>query len=218
MGRGAVIAAKQKAYENNEFYKLFRKFAHLSRGVEFLSRLDPAMTDSVKVIRRAERLIREFAWLRLQVALPENQLPARYFETARFGEVLEMLRAIHSSAVEKIERREARLQETEMANNIDRMAHLQTIVEWIEIFLVSVYAAHLCDMLVPEKEKERYGRLLIVGAAAVSGIVTACLVLPTARKKMLVSVISALAFFGAALFLLPEEIPESVRPAIEWGD
>src|SRR6202043_4156876 len=143
---------------------------------------------SAKVISKSEQLMCRVARLRRELALPENQLPARYFEATRLGEVLAMLRDIHGSAVEKVERQEAKKRDSDTARNIKTMAHLQTILEWIEIFVVSVYAAELCERVVPDEKTSDYRTLLVAGAAAFGAMVTAGLVLPTWLKKCLVIV------------------------------
>lgn len=198
---GAAIAIKSTGLPSNKFEELFQEFAELARHVESLSRIQPTADASARVISESEQLMRKLPLLRHQLALPENELPARYFEAAHLGELLAMLRDVHGSAVEKVERQEAKKTDSDMARNIDTMAHLQTILEWIEIFLVSVYAAHLTDMLLGKEGKLR--SLIVASAAVLGAIVTAVLVLPTLLKKLSVSLIAIFALIAAVPFLIP---------------
>jgi hypothetical protein len=202
--RGAAIASKPND-ESQRFKGLFERFAKLSGDVGELTlqlekstpgselvKPDPSqeatlLKRSKGLVDESEKLIAQVASLRRELALPENRLPSRYFEATRLGDVLATVRDIHRSAVEKVEREEARERDSKIATNINTMAHLQTIVEWIEIFVVSVYAAELCDKLTEDKHEP----LIISAAAAFGAAVTAVLVLPTWTKKCLVAIIAA---------------------------
>ncbi|MEO6741855.1 MAG: hypothetical protein ABIP20_16540 [Chthoniobacteraceae bacterium] len=76
-------------------------------------------------------------------------------------------------------------QQAEIAASSDRslkmIAHVQGMVEYIEIFLVSVYAGHLCHMIVPESVFASH--LWVAVAAAVGAVVTSRIVLHDAREK-----------------------------------
>lgn len=77
--------------------------------------------------------------------------------------------------------------------NIKTVAHVQLMLEWIEIFLVSVYAAHLAEMLFPKDH------VMVMMAASLGAVAAACAVLP--RWKQILSVIAVSAGLFASLFV-----------------
>jgi hypothetical protein len=206
--RGAAIATKSAARAPDRLEELFGKFARLARIVERLSRAESTREGSLKVISRSEKVMRALPTLTRQLALAENRLAARYFEAARIGELLRMLHDFHAAAIERVERQEAQKRDADTARNIKTMAHIQTIVEWIEIFIVSVYAAELCaNLSEPEPGKSsEYRTLYIAAAAAFGAIATAALVLPTPLKKCLVIAIAVFALMAIIPFVHPGDI------------
>jgi len=81
----------------------------------------------------------------------------------------------------------------DVSRNIQTVAHVQLMLEWIEIFLVSVYSAHLAEMLFPDDH------VSVMVAASLGAVATACAVLP--RWKQIFSVIAVSAGLFALLFL-----------------
>jgi hypothetical protein len=78
-------------------------------------------------------------------------------------------------------------------------------VEWIEIFIVSVYAAELSGHLWEpgEGNHSEYRPIWIAAAAVIGAIATAGLVLPTWPKKGMVIAIAALGFVALFPFIRP---------------
>ena len=188
--RGAAIAYKESGeLDALRFERLFEDFASLSCEVEELISAKSNHSTDPQVIETAHRLTGEAAKLKRDLALPENRLPSRFFEAVRFGEVLEMVRDVQT------------------ASNIAIVAHVQGMLEWIEIFLVSVYAAHLSHMI-------GFHGLQVATAAIFGAVVTAFFVLPTWRQRGLVSAIALLVFL-ALLLLLPQEPLEAHHMLIE---
>ena len=143
---GAAVAYKLAADGVVKSYReQFRQFAFVSRGVDELNAATSETPNSA-VIDKAESLMRQTAAATLQVSLPENRLPARFFDAMRLDRVLGMLRDINRSAAERVERQEAANQTSKMTKNIGIVAHVQQMVEWIEVFIISVYCAHLWHM------------------------------------------------------------------------
>lgn len=81
----------------------------------------------------------------------------------------------------------------DVSQNIETVAHVQLMLEWIEIFLLSVYAAHLAEMLF-------FGdHLMVMLAATLGAVASACAVLP--HWKQVFSVIAVAAGLFALLLV-----------------
>lgn len=93
--------------------------------------------------------------------------------------------------------RDIAFQQAEIARsvdiNVEKVANVQLMLEWIEIFLVSVYAAHLAEMLFPENH------IMVMLAATLGAVATACAVLPN-WKQISAVIVVAMSFF-VLLFL-----------------
>ncbi|HEY5953160.1 MAG TPA: hypothetical protein VIT18_02280 [Terrimicrobiaceae bacterium] len=76
--------------------------------------------------------------------------------------------------------REMAAQQAEISRNVgvnvEKVTHVQLMLEWIEIFLVSVYAAHLAEMLFPGNH------VMVMLAATLGAVAAACAVLPDWRQ------------------------------------
>jgi len=113
-------------------------------------------------------------------------------------------------------------QQAEIAASSDRslkmIAHVQGMVEYIEIFLVSVYAGHLCHMIVPESLWGSH--LWVAVAAAIGAVVTSSIVLHDAREKRrvifyaVIGLAAAAALLGATHNLKPHA-PEVEHKTVE---
>ena len=69
----------------------------------------------------------------------------------------------------------------DMADNLRVVARTQSMVEWIEIFLVSVYAAHLWEIVsIGWLKEERHGLISFIAfvLAIASGLITALILKP----------------------------------------
>lgn len=77
--------------------------------------------------------------------------------------------------------------------NVEKVANVQLMLEWIEIFLVSVYAAHLAEMLFPGNH------VMVMLAATLGAVAAACAVLPD-WKQIFAVIVVAMGLFSL-LFL-----------------
>jgi len=118
--------------------------------------------------------MRKAAQIRHDLALSENQLPSRFFEATQLGEVLETARDVAT------------------AKNISVVARVQTMVEYLEIFIVSVYAATLTDILTGHEMALPWKQLLVSLAAALSATVTAGVVLEHRTERQTVAAVAAI--------------------------
>ena len=150
--RGAVIAYKPAAADvARRFEDLFKTMASLTRSLTPLMAADQASQPELTVAS-AEQLVRQVAELKHQLVLPDNRLPALFFEATKLDEVLDMIRTINVSAVNRAEERRSRNLAEQVAANVEVVTRVQTVLEWIEVFLISVYAGHLWHMFATENE------------------------------------------------------------------
>ncbi len=119
---------------------------------------------------------------------------------AEVRQAISDLTAHHSARRQEqlaLSQREIANRQADIANslnvNVEKVAHVQLMLEWIEIFLVSVYAAHLAEMLFPENH------VMVMLAATLGAVAAACAVLPDWRSVFSVIVV-AMGLF-ALLFL-----------------
>lgn len=174
--------------------------AGLQLAVKRVEAAHPA-TANEDLLVRAEQLSRSLAAIQLNAAQPERTALRRFFEANRFGEILETVRGLHLQAAERARQARESAATARMDENLHTIAHVQTMVEWIEIFLVSVYAAELAHMIWSGSH------LVPVIAAAAGAALTAWGVLPTKRQKIGVTAIAFVAFLGLAAL---------IEPASEW--
>ena len=71
-----------------------------------------------------------------------------------------------------------------MNRHLHVVAHVQVMVEWIEVFLVSVYLAHLSEMIVSHIEALHHYIPWIVGGAALLGFIVAGALLRPWQNKV----------------------------------
>jgi hypothetical protein len=149
--RGAAVAYKLRAEATvTRLSELFRTMADLTSGLDHLiAQQDQRASTIDQTADEAEQLVRRVAGLKHKLVLPENRLAARFFEATRLDEFLENTRTLSRSAADR------RLAKA-MADNINIVANVERKVEWIEVFVISVYVGHLFHMVVAENEALRH--------------------------------------------------------------
>jgi len=98
----------------------------------------------------------------------------------------------------------------DVSRNIETVAHVQLMLEWIEIFLVSVYAAHLAEMLFPGDH------LMVMLAATLGAVASACAVLP--HWKQVFSVIAVAAGLFALLLVHHKGVFSAQPPSAQVAE
>lgn len=203
--RGIAIAFKGEAgaAQSRQLESTVKKMAGVRLEVKQILEAGDS-TPNEDALVRSEQLARSLAEIRLDSAQPERTALRRFFEANHFDDVLAIARSLHQQAVERARREREMAATGRMDENLHTIAHVQTMVEWIEIFLVSVYAGELAHALVPAPEDAwPYSHLVVASAAVTGAALTAWGVLPTVRQKISVSAIAFLAFLGVAAFLHP---------------
>lgn len=98
-----------------------------------------------------------------------------------------------------------------MHGSLDFMAHAQEIVELVEIFLVSVYAAHLTHMLAWEEDPLR--GLYVATSAALGAVVTAYFAAKKKGQMARVGLVAAFLYLAASAFVVTTiPLPSKEKP------
>jgi len=164
--RGAVVAYMPDAQHIAEsFLERFRTVAEITRGLEALVSPSAEVAASPKLsISKVEDFIAQVAKLKQLLALPENRLPARFFESLHLDEVLATVHGIIVAAADRQndnraqqQREDTRQLTAAVAQNIDIVAGVQRAVEFLEIFFAAVYSAHLWHMFAHENAPLLHG-------------------------------------------------------------
>ena len=93
-----------------------------------------------------------------------------------------------------------------MHGSLEFMAHAQGVVELIEIFLVSVYAAHLTHMLAWEKDPFR--GIYVAATAALGAVITAFFATKKKSHMMWVGGLAALLYMIASTIVAATMPPQ----------
>jgi hypothetical protein len=159
--RGIVMAFKASAERTaSAFKELMSEMAGLARGLEQLVHGTTARPSELE--RRAveaEALVRRAARLKHRLTFAENQVPRQFFDALRLDQLLASIREINLVAMR-------RLEEKQTVSNIRIVAKAQSAIEHVEVFIISVYAAHLWHMMTAENEPLRHGVDAVFGAGA----------------------------------------------------
>lgn len=154
--RGVVIAYKTAAARHVEALRVL--FDHV-RGLagdmrDLLVEVKAGQTPAAETAKRSEKLVERLAELQLRLAVPENLLVRRFFQSSHLDEMLDMLRDVNLAAVEQSradELREIQQHQTRLLQsseeNVTNLVSLQRNVEWVEIGVIFVYATELMDAM-----------------------------------------------------------------------
>ena len=96
---------------------------------------------------QGERLMRRIVKLRFGLVLPERLVLQQFFEATQLDEVVEMLRNVNSVDVERVQTARMGENTEKIQEHIEAVAEVQSAFHWIEIFLISVYAVELFNIL-----------------------------------------------------------------------
>ena len=88
-----------------------------------------------------ERLMEQLGDVQSALVLPDNRLVSEFFNAGRLQNVLLSLRDVYLAAVEQN-------QTKKLNDNVHEVAELQSKLEWLEVFIVGVYAVELVHLIV----------------------------------------------------------------------
>jgi hypothetical protein len=180
--RGVAIAFRSSA--DSELMKMqdrFDKICNLTSAFSEILASIQERRDAEEVVELAERTMAELATVRHELAFPENLLLRRFFDSSRLDESLSTLREVNATIIEREELKRFTVladRQTQIAtatkDNVKALVRLQTKIEYVEIFLISVYAAELIHVLGISFNKDHATTgWCILGFAIFSAIVAA---------------------------------------------
>jgi len=154
---GIVVALKKSDSATKRFKVIqddFRELTAIARDTEeLLNRpaIDRADQEWAKRneerVDQGERLMRRIVKLRFGLVLPERRVLQQFFEAIQLDEVVEMLRDVNSVDVERAQTARMGENTEKIQEHIEAVAEVQSAFHWIEIFLISVYAVELFNIL-----------------------------------------------------------------------
>jgi hypothetical protein len=131
------------------------------------------------LIDEAERLTKQVAQTRYRLTLPENRPLARFFETTGLGELLHTVRDLNITVAERVRNQRLDEQSKDMAKHTHTIAHVQTSVEWLEIFIIAVYTIEAARFFVEQYPNlGNYHIAIVFGIAILVAAVTAGILRP----------------------------------------
>lgn len=150
------------------------KLAHSPPAISSLSpathgNLDAGGNTAETVAAEGEDLARKAAQIKHNLALPHSELLRRFYEATGIDELLSTLRDLNQTAAEHVRRAKMEEQAQRLAENTETVAEVQSKVEWLEIFIIGVYAADVIDIFTRHEGRERFWwetALLLFGFAA----------------------------------------------------
>jgi hypothetical protein len=135
-GIGMVHEASARSRADDLRARL-QDLAEIARHVTELVTSPPPAKEALE---RGERLLARIAALKLHLGTPEGWAMRRFFESLSLDEATHSVRDL-------IQRQQQSEQTSSIERNMHTVASVQVKVEWIEILIITFYAAHLTHML-----------------------------------------------------------------------
>ncbi len=143
---------------------------------------DPNLGDEIAA--RGEVLARKAAQIKHNLTLPHSELFRRFYEATGIDELLSNLRDLNQTAAEYIRRERMAEQARKLGENTETVAEVQSKLEWVEIFIVGVYAAEVLDIFTRHGGEETSGaaRLPLLIAFTIVMALTTIILRPWEKK------------------------------------
>jgi hypothetical protein len=168
---GIVVAHHSSAQERvHAIRDHVREMAKLSASVEqFLP--STSKKTSLPNPSALDPIMRVVAKLQWDLAQPDGRLLHRFFEAIGFQQVFTLAHNLSSAA--------AALQ-TQRASesNLTTIAHVQRNAEWMEIFIIGIYATELAHIISGEFHNFKWAVIYFAAASIVTGVFAFCVIRP----------------------------------------
>jgi hypothetical protein len=169
--RGVAIACKRNAGGDPELEQRieddFKQIIGLARDVDYLikqgaelSPKPPTAAEKVHhaAIRASEHLAEELATsgegmartaaqIKHKLATPGNELLRRFYNASGIDDLLSTLRDLNQTAADYIRREKMDEQARHLGESTETVAEVQSKLEWVEVFIIGVYAIELIEPL-----------------------------------------------------------------------
>jgi hypothetical protein len=117
--------------------------------------------------------------LQQSLALPESRLLSRFFEAIQIGHALHTLRDVNHACADRKRNKELDRQTREFSQNTKTIAHVQTKLEWLEVFFAGIYATEVSRIITELKDVPKDTAIwIVVGSGVVAALAILLLLRP----------------------------------------
>jgi hypothetical protein len=142
-----------------------------------------------KIAAEGEDLARQAAQIKHSLTLPDSDLLRRFYEAIGIDELLTTLRDLNHTAAEYLRREAMEEQARKTRESTETVAEVQSKLEFLEVFIVGVYALEMFDMFTKYiKGEADFKAYAIMGGGLGFLVLTTFLLVPwrrTWREKRL---------------------------------
>ncbi len=164
-----------------------------------------------EIAARGEVLARTAAQIKHNLTLPHSDLLRRFYDATGIDELLSTLRDLNQNAAEFLRRRKMDEQASKTRESTETVAEVQTKLEYLEVFIVGVYALEMLDTTTKFLNgDERVKGIVVITGGLGFLLLTAAMLVPwnrvrkeksfSARKPLVVLICALLAWMGAILW------------------
>jgi hypothetical protein len=184
---------------------------------------DPTTGQAEEIAARGEVLARTVAQIKHNLTLPHSDLLRRFYDATGIDELLSTLRDLNQNAAEYLRRRKMDEQASKTRESTETVAEVQTKLEYLEVFIVGVYALEMLDTTTKYLEgSDKVKGILVITGGLGFLIVTAAMLVPwnrvrkeksfSARKPLVVLLCALLAWVGAILWGVHFGFKDKITP------
>jgi hypothetical protein len=184
---------------------------------------DPTTGQAEEIAARGEVLARTVAQIKHNLTLPHSDLLRRFYDATGIDELLSTLRDLNQNAAEYLRRRKMDEQASKTRESTETVAEVQTKLEYLEVFIVGVYALEMLDTTTKYLEgSDKVKGILVITGGLGFLIVTAAMLVPwnrvrkeksfSARKPLVVLLCALLAWVGAILWGIHFGFKDKITP------
>jgi hypothetical protein len=137
------------------------------------------------IAARGEILARSAAQIKHNLTLPNSELLRRFYDATGIDELLATLRDLNQTAAEYLRREKMEEQARRQAESTETVAEVQSKLEWVEVFIVGVYAVETIELFAKHVvgERSRTATLVILASLPVFLLFTTFVLQPWKRKS-----------------------------------
>ena len=101
---------------------------------------------AINIANEGENLARDAARIKHNLTLPHSDLLRRFYDATGIDELLNTLRDLNQNAAEYLRREKMADQARKTSESTETVAEVQSKLEWVEIFIVGVYAVETMEL------------------------------------------------------------------------
>ncbi len=136
-----------------------------------------------EIAARGEVLARKAAQIKHNLTLPDSDLLRRFYDATGIDELLTTLRDLNQTAAEHLRREKMEDQARRLGESTETVAEVQSKLEWLEVFIVGVYAIEMIEAFTKRLDlRESWINLSIVIGVPVFLVLTVFILQPWSKK------------------------------------